>query len=89
VDFVVDGRGRRASECHGRCAHGVGDWTTVASAADAITDAAAPVTQTAAPYEAITVFVATDACHIHGDAPGAQTPIGVVLDSDLVAFMAR
>lgn len=65
------------------------DWTTAASAADAITQPAASVTPTATLADALTVFVATGASHILVGSSVAQAPIGVIADSDLVAFMAR
>ncbi|MDP2710574.1 MAG: CBS domain-containing protein [Solirubrobacteraceae bacterium] len=66
------------------------DWSADASAADAITQPAASVASTATVGDALTVFVATGASHIlvgATTAPGA--PLGVIADSDLVAFMAR
>jgi CBS domain-containing protein len=65
------------------------DWTTAASAADAITERAATVAPTATLTDALTVFVATGASHILVASDIAQAPIGVVADSDLVAFMAQ
>jgi CBS domain-containing protein len=62
------------------------DWTTTASAADAMTHPAASVAPTATLADALTVFVATGASHILVGSSAAQAPIG---DSDLVAFMAR
>jgi signal-transduction protein with cAMP-binding, CBS, and nucleotidyltransferase domain len=67
---------------HGR------DWSTAASAADAITQPAASVAPTATLADAMTVFVATGASHILVGASDADAPIGVIADSDLVAFMA-
>ncbi len=65
------------------------DWTAEASAADAITQPAASVAPTATLSDAMTVFVATGASHILVSATLAEPPIGVIADSDLVAFMAR
>jgi signal-transduction protein with cAMP-binding, CBS, and nucleotidyltransferase domain len=64
-------------------------WAATAGAADAITEPAATVTSTATLTDALTVFVATGASHILVASATAQVPIGVVADSDLVAFMAR
>jgi len=65
------------------------DWTTSARAADAITQPAASVAPTATLNDAMTVFIATGASHILVGAAATGAPIGVVADSDLVAFMAR
>ena len=64
------------------------DWTTEASAVAAITQPAASVAPTAKLADAMTVFIATGASHILVAASAAETPIGVIADSDLVAFMA-
>lgn len=64
------------------------DWTTDSSAADAITDPAASVAPTATVGDAMTVFVATGASHILVGASAAEPPLGVIADSDLVAFIA-
>ena len=64
------------------------DWTVAASAAQAITDPAATVAQTATLADAMTVFLATGASHILV-ASSAVQPVGVLADSDLVAFIAR
>lgn len=63
------------------------DWTVAASAADAITEPAASVAATATLADAVTAFVATGASHILVSGPAVQAPIGVLADSDLVAFM--
>lgn len=63
------------------------DWSVEASAAEAITEPAAAVAPTATLADAMTVFVATGASHIVVGAPG-PSPLGVIADSDLVAFMA-
>jgi signal-transduction protein with cAMP-binding, CBS, and nucleotidyltransferase domain len=68
---------------HGR------DWTGDVSAADAITEPAASVAPTATLADAMTVFVATGASHILVGAVAGQPPVGVLADSDLVAFMAE
>jgi signal-transduction protein with cAMP-binding, CBS, and nucleotidyltransferase domain len=68
---------------HGR------DWTVAASAADAITEPAAAVAPTATLADAMTVFVATGASHILVGGAAGQQPVGVLADSDLVAFMAQ
>ncbi len=65
------------------------DWTVAASAAEAITEPAASVAATATVADAMTVFVATGATHILVSASAAEAPLGVIADSDLVAFMAR
>lgn len=65
------------------------DWTTDACAVDAITQSAASVAPTATVGDAVTVFVATGASHILVGANAAEPPLGVIADSDLVAFMAR
>lgn len=65
------------------------DWTTDDCAVDAITHPAASVAPTATVADALTVFVATGASHILVAASAAEPPLGVVADSDLVAFMAR
>ena len=65
------------------------EWTTDASAVDAITHAAASVAPTATVADALTVFVATGASHILVGAGATEPPLGVIADSDLVAFMAR
>ena len=65
------------------------DWTVKASCADAITQPAASVAPTATLADAMTVFVATSASHILVSDAAGQPPVGVVADSDLVAFMAR
>lgn len=65
------------------------DWTTAASAADAITQPAASVAPTATLADAMTVFIATGASHLLVAASAAEAPIGVLADSDLVAFMAQ
>lgn len=64
------------------------DWSTEASAAEAITQAAAAVAPTATLADAMTVFVATGASHILVGQAGSPSPLGVIADSDLVAFMA-
>ncbi len=64
------------------------DWTTDASAIAAITQPAGSVAPTATLADALTVFVATGASHILVAASASETPIGVIADSDLVAFMA-
>jgi CBS domain-containing protein len=68
---------------HGR------DWTLAVSAADAITQPAASVAPTATLADAMTVFIATGASHILVADSTAGAPIGVLADSDLVAFMAQ
>ena len=68
---------------HGR------DWTVDVSAADAITEPAASVAPTATLGDAMTVFVATGASHILVGAAAGEPPVGVLADSDLVAFMAE
>lgn len=65
------------------------DWTTEASAVDAITEPAASVASSATLADALTVFVATGASHVLVGASETAAPIGVLADSDLVAFMAR
>jgi signal-transduction protein with cAMP-binding, CBS, and nucleotidyltransferase domain len=65
------------------------DWTVAATAADAITQPAASVAPTATVADAMTVFVATGASHVLVGASAAAPPIGVIADSDLVAFMAK
>jgi len=65
------------------------DWTTAASAADAITQPATSVAPTATLADAITIFVATGASHILVAASTAEPPLGVIADSDLVTFMAQ
>jgi CBS-domain-containing membrane protein len=66
------------------------EWATAASAADAISEPAATVAPTATLDDALTVvFVATSASHILVASDIAQAPVGVIADSDLVAFMAR
>jgi CBS domain-containing protein len=65
------------------------DWSLGAGAVHAITEPAATVAPTATLADALTVFVATGASHILvADSP-VNEPIGVVADSDLVAFIAR
>ena len=64
------------------------EWTAEASAADAITQPAASVAPTATLADALTVFVATGASHILVAASASEPPLGVIADSDLVAFMA-
>jgi signal-transduction protein with cAMP-binding, CBS, and nucleotidyltransferase domain len=64
------------------------DWTTESSAVAAITQPAASVAPTATLADALTVFIATGASHILVAASAAETPIGVIAESDLVAFMA-
>jgi signal-transduction protein with cAMP-binding, CBS, and nucleotidyltransferase domain len=64
------------------------DWTAAATAAEAITQPAASVAPTATLADAMTVFVATGASHILVAASAGQPPVGVIADSDLVAFMA-
>jgi predicted transcriptional regulator len=64
------------------------DWTISSSAADAITEVAATVASSATIASAIDVFVGTGASHIVVTADGS-TPIGLVAESDLVAFLAR
>lgn len=64
------------------------DWSTEASAVEAITDPAASIAPTATLADAMTVFIATGASHILVAGTAAEPPIGVVADSDLVAFMA-
>jgi signal-transduction protein with cAMP-binding, CBS, and nucleotidyltransferase domain len=68
---------------HGR------DWTVDVSAADAINEPAASVAPTATLADAMTVFVATGASHILVGAAAGEPPVGVLADSDLVAFMAE
>jgi CBS domain-containing protein len=64
------------------------NWTISAGAVDAITEPAASVAATATIASAIDVFLGTDASHILVvDAEDAL--IGVVAESDLVAFLAR
>jgi signal-transduction protein with cAMP-binding, CBS, and nucleotidyltransferase domain len=65
------------------------DWTVEASVVHAITEPAATVAQTATLADAMTVFVATSASHILVVGSALDKPIGVIADSDLVAFMAR
>jgi CBS domain-containing protein len=64
------------------------EWTISASAADAITEPAASLPPTATVANAIDVFVGTGASHVlvvdAGDAL-----VGVIAESDLVAFLAR
>lgn len=67
---------------HGR------DWTVAASAADAITEAPASVAATATLADTIDVFVGTGASHILVSAADGK-PVGVIAESDLVAFLAR
>jgi signal-transduction protein with cAMP-binding, CBS, and nucleotidyltransferase domain len=64
------------------------DWTAEASARDAITEAAGSVSPASTLADAVTVFMVTGATHILVAAPG-EAPVGVLADSDLVAFMAR
>lgn len=64
------------------------DWTLEISAAAAITQPAASVAPTATLNDAITVFVAAGASHILVATSASDPPIGVIADSDLVAFMA-
>jgi signal-transduction protein with cAMP-binding, CBS, and nucleotidyltransferase domain len=64
------------------------EWTTEASAVAAITHDAASVPPTATVADAMTVFVATSASRILVAGSAAEIPIGVIADSDLVAFMA-
>jgi signal-transduction protein with cAMP-binding, CBS, and nucleotidyltransferase domain len=68
---------------HGR------DWTVAASAADAVTQPAASVAPTDTLTDAMNVFIATGASHILVGASAAEPPIGVLADSDLVAFIAQ
>jgi len=68
---------------HGR------DWTVAASVADAITQPAASVAPTATLADAMNVFIATGASHILVGPGAGEAPIGVLADSDLVAFMAQ
>lgn len=67
---------------HGR------DWTIAASAAEAITEFPGHVAPTATLADAIDVFVGTGASHILVAAAGGP-PVGVVAESDLVAFLSR
>ncbi len=65
------------------------DWTVATSAADAITEPAASVSMSATVGDAMTVFIATGASHVLVGATTAPgEPLGVIADSDLVAFMA-
>jgi signal-transduction protein with cAMP-binding, CBS, and nucleotidyltransferase domain len=65
------------------------DWTADSSAVAAITQPAASVAPTATIADAMTVFVATGASHILVASTANEPPVGVIADSDLVAFMAR
>ena len=65
------------------------DWSIQASAVAAITEPAASVATSAKLSDAMTVFVATGASHILVAASAAGAPVGVIADSDLVAFVAR
>lgn len=64
------------------------EWTVDSSAADAITEPAAHVALTATVADAMNVFVATGASHILVGPSPKEPPVGVVADSDLVAFIA-
>ena len=64
------------------------DWSVASTALEAITQPAASVVPTATLGDAMTVFVATGASHILVAASAAGPPVGVIADSDLVAFMA-
>ena len=64
------------------------DWTIATSAADSITEPAASVATTATLGDALTVFIATGASRILVSSATIGAPIGVIADSDLVAFMA-
>ena len=64
------------------------DWTVATSAAESITEPAATVAASATLADALTVFVATGATHILVGSATAEAPVGVIADSDLVAFMA-
>ena len=64
------------------------DWSVQSSAADAITQPAAAVATTATLADAMTVFVATGASHVLVSSTASAPPLGVIADSDLVAFMA-
>ena len=64
------------------------DWTIAATAVEAITEPAASIAPTATLADALTVFVATGATHILVGSSGGGA-VGVLADSDLVAFMAR
>jgi signal-transduction protein with cAMP-binding, CBS, and nucleotidyltransferase domain len=65
------------------------DWSIADSAAAAITQPAASVAPTATLADAMTVFVATGATHILVGSSDGRAPIGVIADSDLVAFVAQ
>lgn len=64
------------------------DWTAEARAVDAMTEPAASVAPTATLEDALVVFIATGATHILVSAAAGEPPLGVVADSDLVAWMA-
>lgn len=65
------------------------DWTIVTSASDAITEPATSVSATATLNDALAAFIATGASHMLVDAATARAPIGVIADSDIVAYMAQ
>ena len=64
------------------------NWTLAEGAVHAITEAAATVAATATIADAIHLFVGAGASHILVT-ESAGAPIGVVADSDLVAFLAE
>jgi CBS domain-containing protein len=64
------------------------DWTLAAGVVDAITEVVATVATTATMTDAINAFIGTGASHILVTAP-TDAAIGVVAESDLVAFLAE
>lgn len=72
---------------HGMLHNHPRDWGSGATAGDAITEPVMGVPPTATIGDAIQAFVASGASHIVVTSPSGQ-PLGVVADSDLVAFMA-
>lgn len=64
------------------------DWSVESSAVNAITEPAASVARSATLADAMTVFVATGASHVLVGSGSLDDAVGVIADSDLVAFMA-
>jgi CBS domain-containing protein len=65
------------------------EWTAAATAAEAITEPAASVAPTATLSRALDLFIGTGASHVLVATGEHEDPIGVIAESDLVAFMAR
>jgi predicted transcriptional regulator len=63
------------------------DWTLAEGAVEAITEVAATVASTGTIADAINVFIGTGASHILVT-ESTDRPIGLVAESDLVAFLA-